>query len=71
MEPEKIARINELAKKKKEEALSHEEQKEHEALRREYIDGFKANMRKVLEGVKVQQPDGTLKPLEKKNDKKN
>ncbi|NLB89937.1 MAG: DUF896 domain-containing protein [Clostridiales bacterium] len=66
MEPEKIERINELAKKKKEQALSQEEILEHETLRREYIDGFKANMRKVLEGVKIQQEDGTVKPLEKK-----
>lgn len=66
MEPEKIERINELAKAKKERELSCEEATEHEALRKEYIEGFKANMRKVLEGVKVQQPDGTVKPLEKK-----
>ncbi len=66
MEPKKIDRINELARKKKEKPLTQEEEKEHQALRKEYIDGFKANMRQVLEGVKIQQSDGTVKPLEKK-----
>ncbi len=66
MEPDKITRINELAKKKKETELTKEEREEHQALRREYIDGFKANMVKVLENVKIKQEDGSLKPLEKK-----
>lgn len=66
MDAKKIERINELARKKKEEPLTQEEHDEHQALRREYIDGFKANMAMVLENVKIKQVDGTLKPLEKK-----
>lgn len=66
MENEKIQRINELAKKKKETALTPEETAEHEALRKEYIAGFRANMEKVLSNVRIQEEDGTLSPLKKK-----
>ena len=38
MKPEKIARINELAKKKKTEGLTAEEKVEQAKLREEYIE---------------------------------
>ena len=41
MTPEKIARINELAKKKKTEGLTPEETVEQAKLREEYIEGIK------------------------------
>ena len=41
MTPEKIARINELAKKKKTEGLTPEEAVEQAKLREEYIEGIK------------------------------
>ena len=63
MEHEKIERINELTR------LSHEELVEREALRREYLDGFRQNARAVLENVRLKRPDGTLEPLKKKEDK--
>ena len=66
MEKDKIERINELAKQKKESTLTHDEQTEHEALRKEYIAGFRANMEQVLSTAMVQQEDGTLTPLQKK-----
>ena len=70
MEHEKIERINQLARLAKERQLTHEELVEREALRREYLDGFRANMKQVLEGVRLQRPDGTLEPLrQKKQDK--
>ena len=41
MDPKKIARINELAKKKKTEGLTAEEKVEQAKLREEYIEGIK------------------------------
>ena len=69
MEHEKIERINELARIAKTRELTPEELAERNALRREYIDGFRENMRQALEGVVIQRPDGTMEPLQKKQDK--
>lgn len=66
MDPKKIERINELARKKRTVGLTEGEVQEQAALRREYIDGFRANMQQVLENVRIQRPDGTLEKLEKK-----
>ena len=66
MEPEKIQRINELKRLKDERELTEAEEEERAALRKEYIDGFRANMQQILEGVRVQHEDGTLHPLKKK-----
>ncbi len=66
MEKWKIDRINELARKKKEVGLTEAELKERDALRREYIDGFKENFRSILDNTVIQQPDGTKKPLQRK-----
>ena len=68
MEPEKINRISELTRISRLRALTPAEEAERAALRREYIDGFRANMEQVLQSVLVQEPDGTLRPLEKKAD---
>ena len=69
MEHEKIERINELTRLSRERELTHEELVEREALRREYLDGFRQNARAVLENVRLKSPDGTLEPLKKKEDK--
>jgi len=66
MEHSKIERINELARKKKTVGLTKAEVEEQAALRREYLDGFRANMEEVLKSVRIQNPDGTTRPLEKK-----
>ena len=66
---EKIERINELTRLSRERELTHEELVEREALRREYLDGFRQNARAVLESVRLKRPDGTLEPLKKKEDK--
>ena len=66
MEREKIERINELARKKKTVGLTEAEAQEQAVLRREYLDGFRANMEAVLAGVVIQQPDGSKTPLKKK-----
>ena len=66
MDPEKIKRINELALKKKAGGLTEAEQAEQEALRREYLDGYRENMKAVLDSIVVQEKDGSRHPLKKK-----
>ena len=66
MDPEKIKRINELARKKKAGGLTEAEQAEQEALRREYLDGYRENMKAVLDSIVVQEKDGSRHPLKKK-----
>lgn len=50
---EQIARINELARKKKTEGLSEAELEEQTVLRRAYIESVKANFRSQVETIKV------------------
>ena len=69
MEHEKIERISELTRLSRERELTHEELVEREALRREYLDGSRQNMQAVLESVRLKRPDGSLEPLQKKEDK--
>ncbi len=63
MEKEKIARINELANKKKTVGLTEEETAEQLALREEYIRDFRAQFGKVLENTVIQYPDGSRTAL--------
>ena len=70
LEREKIERINELARLSRERALTQEELAQRDALRKEYIAGFRQNMQQVLDNVRIKQPDGTLVPLQKKQDKR-
>ncbi|MFC4617442.1 DUF896 domain-containing protein [Camelliibacillus cellulosilyticus] len=55
---EKIARINELARKAKEETLTPEERREQQALRAEYLMTFREHFRDHLHTVKVIDPHG-------------
>ena len=66
MTQEKIARINELAKKAKAGALTPEEVQERDKLRRIYIDSVKANLVGQLENTYILEPDGTKKKVTKK-----
>jgi len=50
---EKIARINELAAKKKAGTMTEVEAKEQTALRKEYLDSLRSSMRNTIESVKV------------------
>lgn len=67
MEHEKIERINELARKKKTIGLTPAELEEQAVLRRQYLDEFRANMEETLKRVRVEQEDGTYKPLVKRD----
>lgn len=70
MDAESIARINALAKKKREEGLTPEETAEQQRLRAQYLEEFRRGMEQTLQNVRIQEPDGTLTPLVKKADKK-
>ena len=55
---EKIARINELSKKKKAGTLTESEAKEQTQLRKEYLDTFRNSMRETIENVKIVDAEG-------------
>ena len=61
MTKEQIARINELARKQKAEGLTEEEAKEQHALRQEYLDSVRKNLRSQLNNIDVKEADGTQK----------
>jgi len=64
---EKIARINELARKSRTpQGLTEEEKAEQAALRREYIDAVKANLQSQLDHTVIVEPDGTRRKLKRK-----
>ncbi len=67
MDPKKIERINELARKKKTTGLTEEEQAEQAALRKEYLDGYRENLKSMLDSIVVEEKDGTRHPLRKKD----
>lgn len=54
---EQIDRINELAKKKKEQGLTEEELAEQKVLYRAYIDAFKENLKAQLETIEIVDED--------------
>ena len=67
MEKAKIDRINTLARLAKERELTAEEQAERQQLRREYLADWRAGAVAVLESVRIQEPDGSIHPLRKKD----
>jgi len=66
MDPIKIERINELARKKKAGLLTEAEAIEQAALRKEYLEGYRENLKAMLDNIVVQEEDGTRHPLKKK-----
>lgn len=67
---EKIARINELYHKSKNEGLTDAEKEEQAILRREYVDAFKKNLRAQLDNIDIQNEDGSITNLGEKFGKK-
>lgn len=66
MTKEMIARINALAKKKREEGLSPAEQEEQKRLYAEYLADIRGQVTGQLDHVVMQQPDGSKQPLQRK-----
>lgn len=67
MDQKKIDRINELARKAKEQELTPEEAEERAQLRAEYVAAFKRNLVASLESIRVVDDDGNKTPLKKRN----
>ena len=67
---EKLARINELARKAKAEGLTSAGTKERDVLRREYIEAVRANLRGQLNNINIQELDGSITNLGEKYGKK-
>lgn len=67
MTEERIARINELARKSRTpEGLTEAEKAEQAALRREYVEAFKQSLRAQLDNTYIVDENGNKRPLEKK-----
>ena len=67
MTNEKIARINELAKKSKTTGLTEAEKAEQQELRQEYLADIKASLRAQLNNTSIKAPDGTIHKLGRKH----
>ena len=66
MEQEKIDRINALYHKSQSVGLSEEEKVEQAALRKEYIETIRTNMRANLNSISIREQDGSITDLGKK-----
>jgi len=53
-----LERINELAKKKKEQGLTEKEAKEQSKLREAYLKSFRKKFKQQLESTRVIDPEG-------------
>lgn len=69
MTPELLKRINELAKKAREEGLSEAEKAEQTELRQQYIREFRQGMMNTLEAVYIVDEKGNKKKVERKDAK--
>lgn len=73
IDPKLIARINELAKKKKEGTITKKELGEQAKLRQEYLKAFRGNFKQQLMGIKIVDEKGndvTPKKLKSEQSKK-
>ena len=66
MDQNKIDRINALYHKSKAVGLTEEEKMEQAALRKEYIETIRKNLRAHLNNISIQEKDGTITDLGKK-----
>lgn len=67
MDESKIAKINELYHKSKNEGLTEEEKNLQKELREEYIAAIRKNMRGSLNNISLLNPDGSVTELAKKD----
>ncbi|MCU6697505.1 DUF896 domain-containing protein [Laedolimicola ammoniilytica] len=68
MDPQKIARINELYRRSKAEGLTDAEKKEQKLLRLEYIEAVRMNLRGQLNNIDIKEKDGSVVNLGEKYD---
>ena len=60
MNEEKIMRINALYHKSQAVGLTDEEKAEQAALRKEYIEAIRADLKSSLENISLENPDGSI-----------
>ena len=72
MDKKMLARINELAKKKKTSGLTPEELAEQKELYKVYLGEIRAQFSQTLDNVEIEESDGTVVPFKQayKKDKK-
>ncbi len=70
MDARKIQRINELARKSKQEGLTPSEKEEQRVLRAEYIASVRMNLKAQLDNIDIHQEDGTIVNLGEKYGRK-
>ncbi|MBR1606811.1 MAG: DUF896 domain-containing protein [Clostridia bacterium] len=68
MTKEQVARINELARKKKTVGLTEHEVQEQAALRAQYLKDFREGFRQQLDNTYIQYEDGTKVKLQQKKE---
>lgn len=62
-----IKRINELSKKSKSEGLNDAEKAEQQALRAEYVKGFRDDLARTLDNTVLMDEKGNKTPLKRNN----
>lgn len=67
MTKELIARINALAKKKREEGLTPQEAEEQKRLYSVYLENIRGQVTRQLDAVVVEGADGRRQPLKRKS----
>ena len=70
MDAKKIERINQLARKSKQEGLTPLEKEEQKKLWAEYIASVRMNLKAQLDNIDIQQEDGTIVNLGEKYGRK-
>ncbi len=70
MTDEKIKRINELYHKSKQEGLSEAELEEQKALRKEFIEAIRGDLKNSLDNITIVNPDGSTEDLKDRVKKK-
>ncbi len=71
MDKEMLSRINELAKKKREQGLSVEEQAEQKRLYAVYLKEIRSQFNSTLDNVSVKEKDGRVVPFKEAYTKNN
>ena len=73
LEKEQLDRLNELAKKKRDQKINKDELEELTKLRKEFLTNFRNSFRKQIEQTKVIDPEGNdvtpdkIKEIQEKN----
>ena len=70
MEKAKLDRISELSRKSRVQPLSEEEKAEQQALRQEYLDDLRGNLRSTLQNTVIVRPDGTREKVSERKKQK-